>query len=155
MTSSHFLFGLSEKIISLIAINVNAIYWLQLFESIYRQSMGIMIEENTNVFHFGSVKWRWSWQKWAAEVQGKRSKNCGVSLTLRSEEILSEDDRIKNRSLSYSFKIKVTIKGSKHIWTAVLGERRMGELGALSTLDCHQWYEKVRRSFLKSLSGDV
>lgn len=33
------------------------------------------------------------------------------SFTLRNEEMQSLDDRIKNRSLSYSLKVKVAFKG--------------------------------------------
>lgn len=101
----------------------------QLLQSNYSQSMVIITEENVNVFNFDHVKVELtdSKGKWKGR-KGVWVKNCDTIFT-RNEEMLSLNDRIKNRNLSYSSKIKVTIKGNKHIWMTIVGERRMGKLG--------------------------
>lgn len=50
---------------------------------------------------------------------------------LKEDEMLSLDDSIKCRNLSYLLKITVTMKGNKHIRITLWGERRMGKIGGL------------------------
>ena len=48
-------------------------------------------------------------------VEREKVKNVMSYFALRKHEMLSLDDRIKCRNLSYSLKITVTMKGNKHI----------------------------------------
>lgn len=56
MTNSHFLFALSGKAVSLVAKNINPVYWLSTLESNFSLSLVIITEENVNVFHFDNVQ---------------------------------------------------------------------------------------------------
>lgn len=56
MTNSHFLFALSGNTISLVAKNIDAVYWLSTLESNYSLSLVIITEENINDFHFDNVQ---------------------------------------------------------------------------------------------------
>lgn len=56
MTNSHLLFALSGNTISLVAKNIDAVYWLSTLESNYSLSLVIITEENINDFHFDNVQ---------------------------------------------------------------------------------------------------
>lgn len=56
MTNSHVLFALSGNTISLVAKNIDAVYWLSTLESNYSLSLVIITEENINDFHFDNVQ---------------------------------------------------------------------------------------------------
>lgn len=56
MTNSHLLFALSGNTISLVAKNIDAVYWLSTLESNYSLSLVIIAEENINDFHFDNVQ---------------------------------------------------------------------------------------------------
>lgn len=56
MTNSHLLFALSGNTISLVAKNIDAVYWLSTLESNYSLRLVIITEENINDFHFDNVQ---------------------------------------------------------------------------------------------------